>query len=62
MPGMPNGGQAGDPCVRLTFPHGLGRGGNVRIRIVMMQFRLQFELRTASVLKHIYSHDEKVPV
>jgi hypothetical protein len=21
----------------------------------------QFELRTASVLKHIYSHDEKVP-
>jgi hypothetical protein len=22
----------------------------------------QFELRTASVLKHIYSHDKKVPV
>jgi len=34
MPGMPNGGQTGDPCVLLTFPRtGLAGEGSVGSRI-----------------------------
>jgi hypothetical protein len=37
LSGMPNGGQTGDQCVRLTFPRmGLAGEGSVGRRIVMM--------------------------
>jgi hypothetical protein len=41
----------------------VGREGSVGRRILSYDaIQAQFELRTASVQKHIHSHDEKVPV
>ena len=40
MSGMPNGGQTGDPCLRLTFPRtGLAGEDGVGRTIVLLQFR-----------------------
>ena len=55
VPGMPNGGQTGDPCVRLTFPRtafggdgGVGRYG-YHFDAIHAQFEV-FMVRIASLL------------
>jgi hypothetical protein len=49
--------------MRMCSTHRVGREGSVGRRILSYDaIQAQFELRTASVQKHIHSHDEKVPV
>jgi hypothetical protein len=50
---MPNGGQTGDPCLRLTFPRtGLAGEDGVGRSIVLLQFRpnLNYGLQVYSII------------
>jgi hypothetical protein len=60
LTGMPNGGQTGDPCVRLTFPRtafdgdgGVGRYG-YHFDAIHAQFKV-FMVRIASLLPDLRS-------